>query len=260
MKYEKELYAAIEAGLKAKKVVLDYYHNGFDVEIKSDNSPVTDADKAADKIIREYLGNRFKDYAFLTEESVDNKDRLSNDYVWIVDPVDGTKDFVAKDDEFTINIGLAYKHKVVVGVVVIPAKDLLYYASEGNGAYVFKDGKSTKIHVNDKLTDLTCYTSVFHFTDEEKSLIASHNDRIKHVLPLGSSIKPCYIANGYGEITLRLNDGTKERDTCAFQCIVEEAGGLVLKPDKTPITYNREDVYNRDGYIVINRIENFILK
>lgn len=259
MKYEKELNAAIEAGLKAKKVVLDYYYNGFDVEIKSDNSPVTDADKASDKVIREYLSERFKDYAFLTEESLDDKKRLESDYVWIIDPVDGTEDFVKKDDMFTINIALAYKHKVVVGVVVIPALNLMYYASEGNGAYVFKDGKSTKIHVSDKIENLTCYRSVFHFNEKEKALCEKYKNRITKVEPVGSSIKACYIANGFGEVTLRMSDGTKEWDTAAFQIIVEEAGGLVLKPDRTPITYNREDVYNREGYIVINRIENFIL-
>lgn len=90
MEYEKELNAALEAALKAKEVVLKYYYGGFKVEIKEDSSPVTDADKASDKIIRDYLGARF-DYAFLTEESADSKERLNSDYVWIVDPIDGTK-------------------------------------------------------------------------------------------------------------------------------------------------------------------------
>ena len=93
---------------------------------------------------------------------------------------------------------------------------------------------------------------------KEEETIEKHKDRINHIKKIGSSIKACYIASGLGEISYRMSQGTKEWDTCAFQIIVEEAGGLVLKPDKTPITYNRVDVYNREGYIIINRIENFL--
>jgi 3'(2'), 5'-bisphosphate nucleotidase len=258
MSYQKELNAAIEAAIKAKKTVLDYYHNGFHVEIKSDKSPVTEADKASDKIIRDYLKERFPSYSFLTEESVDDKKRLENDYVWIIDPVDGTEDFVHKDGQFTINIALAYKHKPVVGVVLIPVEDSIYYASEGDGAYKFENGISKRIYVDKKIEDLNIFTSKYHVTDGEKRLIEKLGNRVKNVVPLGSSIKACRIAEGLGELSFRTSDGTKEWDTCAFQAVVEEAGGAVLKFDGTPITYNRDDVYNRGGYIILNRIENFI--
>ena len=258
--WEKELQAAIEAGLLAKEKIMEIYHQKFDVEIKDDNSPVTIADKTADKIIREYLHKAFPTHAFLTEESEDNKDRLSNDFVWIVDPVDGTKDFVARDDQFTTNIALAYKHKVVVGVVIAPALDEVYFASENSGAF-FQKGqqKPLKIHVNDKIDDLTVLTSVFHFNEDERRLIAKHEDKIKHVMKRGSSLKPCAIAHGLAEITYRCSPNTKEWDTAASQIIVEEAGGLFVEPNGNPITYNREDVYNRNGYIVVNRKENILL-
>lgn len=258
--WEKELQAAIDAGLLAKEKIMEIYHQEFDVEIKDDNSPVTIADKTADKIIREYLHKTFPTHAFLTEESEDSRERLSNDYVWIVDPVDGTKDFVAKDDQFTINIALAYQHKVVVGVVIAPALDEIYFASLSNGAFFQKIGeKPVKIHVNDKLDDLTVLTSVFHFNEKEQALIDSHQDKIKHVMKRGSSLKPCAIAHGLAEITYRCSPNTKEWDTAASQIIVEEAGGLFVEPDGSPITYNREDVYNRKGYIVVNRKENILL-
>ena len=257
--WEKELKEAIYAGKKAMEAILKIYHEGFDVEIKEDNSPVTKADKTADSIIREHLHKMFPEYAFLTEESEDDKSRLQNDYVWIVDPVDGTKDFVAHDGGFTTNIALAYKHEVVVGVVVVPVTGEIYYATKGGGAY-HEEGKLTKlIHVNDKTEDLTVLTSVFHFNDKEQALIDKHSDKIKHVGKFGSSIKPCRIAEGLAEITYRMSAGTKEWDTAAFQIIVEEAGGLVLEPNGNRLTYNREDVYNRNGYIVINRKENILL-
>ena len=257
--FKKELDAAIEAGLKAKEKILEIYHTKFDVEIKSDHSPVTLADKMADQMIREILSTRFPTYAFLTEESEDNLERRKNDYVWIVDPVDGTKDFVAKDDEFTTNIALAYKGEVLVGVVLAPALNEYYYATKNEGAFKFSNGKVTPIHVNDKLNNLTVLTSVFHQTENEKAVIVKYHDKIKNVMKVGSSLKACRIAEGLAEITYRLSDGTKEWDTAAMQLIVEEAGGVMVKPNGARITYNREDVYNREGYIIANRKENILL-
>lgn len=257
--WEKELEKAIEAGLLAKEKILEIYEKGFDVEIKEDNSPVTIADKTADQIIKDYLSKAFPTHAFLTEESEDNLERLNNDFVWIVDPVDGTKDFVAHDGGFTTNIALSYKHRLVVGVVIIPVTGEIYYASKDNGAFYLKDGKATRIHVNDKLEDLTCLCSVFHMNAKEEEIIKRHADKIKTVARYGSSLKPCRIAHGLAEITYRISAGTKEWDTAASQIIVTEAGGLFVEPDGSEITYNREDVYNRKGYVVVNRKENILL-
>lgn len=257
--WEKELEKAIEAGLLAKDKIMEIYNQGFDVEIKSDNSPVTIADKTADKIIKEFLANAFPTHAFLTEESEDDLNRLNNDYVWIVDPVDGTKDFVARDGGFTTNIALSYKHHLVVGVVIVPVTGEIYYASKDNGAFYLLDGKSTRIHVNDKDEDLTVLCSVFHMNEKEEQLIKKHNDKIKHVEKFGSSLKPCRIAHGLAELTYRMSAGTKEWDTAASQIIVTEAGGVFVEPDGKEITYNREDVYNRKGYVVANKKENILL-
>lgn len=256
----KELKAAIEAGLLAKDKIMQFYNDGFEVEIKEDDSPVTIADKTADKIINDYLSKLFPTHSFLTEESEDNLDRLNNDYVWIVDPVDGTKDFVAKDGQFTTNIALAYKHEVVVGVVIAPALDQYYYAVKGRGAYFVDENRNeTKIHVNDKLEDLTVLTSVFHLQKAEVELIEKYKGRINRAQKVGSSLKACTIAKGEAEISYRLSPGTKEWDTAACDIIVKEAGGLFVKPDGTNLVYNREDVYNREGYVIVNRKENILL-
>jgi len=257
--FEKELQAAIEAGLRAQKEIMRIYKAGFDVEIKDDNSPVTLADKTADKMIKEYLQNKFPTHAFLTEESLDDLKRLDNDYVWIVDPVDGTKDFVAKDNEFTTNIALSYKHEVVVGVVVIPAQNVYYYALKNQGAFKVENGVTKQIHVNNKREDLTVLSSRFHMSENETNMIKKHEDLIKHVERFGSSLKTCRIAEGLAEISYRLSDGTKEWDTAAMQLIIEEAGGVMLKPNGERIKYNRKDVYNHEGYIVANCKENILL-
>lgn len=258
--FEKELESAIKAGRDAIDVILKVYNEPFDVEIKDDNSPVTKADKMADALIRKELSNSFPNYALLTEESEDDKSRLSNDYVWIVDPVDGTKDFVSRDGGFTTNIALSYKHEAVLGVVVIPLSKEIYYAVKGMGAYkINADGSVARIHVNDKTDNLICLKSVFHSNEKEEEVYKKHSDKIKEIKKVGSSIKACYIAEGKAEISYRMSDGTKEWDTAAFQIIVEEAGGFVLKFDGTKMMYNREDVYNHGGYIILNKKENFLI-
>lgn len=253
------LKSAIEAAKLASVKIMEIYNTPFDVEIKDDNSPVTLADKTADKIIRDYLHSKYPDHAFLTEESEDNLERLDNDYVWIVDPVDGTKDFVARDGEFTTNIALCYKHEIVVGVVMIPATGVIYYACKGKGSFYLSGDELIQMHVNDKVTDLTCFTSVFHHNQAEMDLIEKHKDVITKVEKLGSSIKVCEIAHGTGEITYRMSPNTKEWDTAACQIILEEAGGIFVEPDGKRLTYNREDVYNRNGYIAVNKLENILL-
>jgi len=260
--YERELEVALNAISSVRELILDIYHSAdLGVEIKEDNSPVTRADKAADKKIREILSTAFPLYALLTEESVDDKARLSNDYVWIVDPVDGTKDFVAKNDQFTVNIGLSYKHKAVLGVILIPVTGEIYYGVEGLGAFYLKDKEAepVRIHCNQKTKDITTLVSNFHSNQTEMDMIAKHSDIIKYQRKVGATIKGCLIAKGEAEMSYRFSSNTKEWDTCAMQALVEQAGGYILKFDGTPIRYNREDVYNRDGYIICNRKENFLL-
>lgn len=260
--YEQELKVALTAVNSVRELILDIYNSSdLGVEIKEDNSPVTKADKAADKKIREILSTAFPLYSLLTEESVDDKARLNNDYVWIVDPIDGTKDFVAKNDQFTVNIGLSYKHKAVLGVILIPVSDEIYYAVEGLGAYYLKDKNAApiRIHCNKKVQDVTTLVSNFHSNQTEMDMIRKHSDIIKHQKKVGATIKGCLIAKGEAEMSYRFSSNTKEWDTCAMQILVEEAGGFLLKFDGTPIRYNREDVYNKDGYIICNVRQNFLL-
>ena len=145
--WEQELAAMIKAAKDAEVEIKKIYQTAFKVEIKADKSPVTLADKTADALIRKELGEAFPDYGMLTEESKDTKDRLSKENIWIVDPVDGTKEFVAHNGEFTTNIALAHNHQAVVGVINIPMRGVTYYAIKGQGAFrLEKDGTRTPIH------------------------------------------------------------------------------------------------------------------
>lgn len=252
---------AIDAALLAKIEILKIYKSDFTFTSKSDDSPVTQADQIADEIIRTYLQKKYPLFGFLTEESSDNLSRLNKEWVWVVDPIDGTKDFIAKNDEFTINIALVKHQQVIAGIVMVPALDEVYYAMKDEGAYYYKDGISTRINVNQKLDNLTVLTSRFHLQPEERSLIEKHANKITRVETYGSALKACRIAAGLAEISYRLSSGTKEWDTASSDLIVTEAGGLFIKP-RLPIeryTYNRKDVKNKDGYVILNRIENLYL-
>lgn len=258
--FEQELLAMQKAALDAEEWILKVYHENFEVEIKNDNSPVTAADKGADELIRKELKEKFPTYAFLTEESKDDLARRDNDYVFIVDPVDGTKDFVARDNEFCTNIALAYRGEAVVGVINIPMKNVMYYAIKGQGAYKLEKGKKpVQIHVSDKTNDLACFVSRSFLNEDEKALINSHRDLIKEVIPLGAALKFCYIAEGKGEVSFRISPNTKEWDIAAGDIILSEAGGIMAKPDGSKYGYNRLDVHNKEGYHLANRKENLFL-
>ncbi|MCQ2793897.1 MAG: 3'(2'),5'-bisphosphate nucleotidase CysQ [Bacilli bacterium] len=257
--WEKELAAAINAGELAKRIVLQVYKSPFHVTYKKDKSPVTEADKKSDAVIRKYLHEKFPTHAFLTEESVDDPSRFKNDYVWVIDPLDGTCDFVDKNDEFTINIALVYKHKVVVGVVVVPVTNEIYYASDHGGAFYSINGTVREIHVNRKQKDLKIMISRSHHGKPEEAMIKKYGKLIKTRQEVGAAIKACIIAKGQAELSLRLDDGTKEWDTAAAQIIVKEADGLFVLPNTHQwMTYNRKDVVNRDGYIIANRRSNIL--
>ena len=255
--YEKELEAMINTAKKARDVIMDVYQKGFEIEIKEDDSPVTIADKMSDELIRKELGELFPSYGFLTEESEDTKERLDKEFIFIVDPLDGTADFVTKDDEFAINIALCRNHEIVAGVIAIPAKKEYFYASKGNGAFkIESDGSVHPIHVNDKLTDLTLLVSHRHASKKEIAIYENHRDKVTKLEKVGSSYKSCKVAEGKAELNIKLDAGTKEWDVAPCSIIVKEAGGIFCNPDMSEMKFNREDVYNHDGYCIMNRIEN----
>lgn len=260
MKYRRELNAAIEAGRIARDIVLEIYEGDFEVEIKDDNSPVTLADKKADAAIRAYLAPLFPDYAFLTEEGADDLKRLEADYVWIVDPIDGTKDFIHRDGEFTICIGLSYKGEIVVGVIVVPVANEIYFATKGGGAYaLFTDGSTEKLRVSDKTSNITATRSRYHLKPKDNEYIEKNKDLIANVITYGSTLKAIKIAKGEIELFYRSGPGTKEWDIAAADIIVTEAGGVFIQPDGEKFIYNKADVHNHEGYIIANRKENIRL-
>lgn len=257
MNIEKVLDITKKLAIKAGKEILKIYETDFTIDLKDDKSPLTLADKKANEIIVKGLKQSFYDYAILSEESKNDKSRLTNDYCFIVDPLDGTKEFIKRNGQFTVNIALAYEHKVVMGVIYVPVTKELYYARKGNGAYLetLEDGKVQKLQVTNKLDELVIVGSKSHSSEKEEKLIEENKDKISQTLIAGSSLKGCMIASGQADVYYRFGY-TCEWDTAAMQCIVEEAGGIFRQMDGTEMLYNRENNFNEKGFYVVNRKEN----
>lgn len=251
--WEKELEIAkkvsVEAGLEIMKI---YEQMEVEVEYKADRSPLTAADKASNAIIVRTLREHFPQYAILSEEEKDSLDRLDNDYCFVVDPLDGTKEFLKRNGQFTVNIALAYQHRSVMGVIYVPATGELYYAAEGAGSFrQSSDGKVTKLQVSGQtdVPELKVVMSNSHGCEEMDRLLEKY--QLTHFVKVGSSLKGCMIATGEADIYFRYNP-TMEWDTAAMQCIVEQAGGIFRQMDDTPMLYNREDSLNAKGFYAIN--------
>lgn len=256
--YTRELEVAKECAVLAGKAIMEIYNDVTDmqVEYKDGNMPLTAADKASNRIIVDALKANFPTYAVLAEEEKDNLDRLNNDYCFVVDPLDGTKEFIKRNGQFTVNIALSYKHVSVMGVIYVPATGDLYWAQKDGGAFMQdKAGTVRKLAVSDNtdIPSMKVVMSVSHECEEMLRLLEKY--QFTNFVKVGSSLKGCMVASGAADIYYRYNP-TMEWDTAAMQCIVEEAGAIFRQMDDTPMYYNREDSLNSKGFYIINREEN----
>lgn len=257
MMWMKELEAAKQVAVEAGKAIMDIYNSmDISVEYKSDHSPLTEADKAANRIIVNALKNSFPSYAVLSEEEKDDKTRLHKDSCFIVDPLDGTKEFIKRNGQFTVNIALAYKHESVMGVIYVPVTGKLFYAARGYGSFVESpEEKSRKMSVshNTDISSIRVVMSNSHGCKQMDELIEKY--QFTNLVKVGSSLKGCMIAEDKADVYYRFNP-TMEWDTAAMQCIVEEAGGIFRQMDGTLMTYNRENCVNEKGFYIINHEKN----
>lgn len=263
MMWEKELQTAKEAAVEAGKAILEIYQDTEEmkVEYKADSSPLTRADRAANEVIVKRLRESFPQYAILSEEETEKapKSRLANDYCFLVDPLDGTKEFLKRNGQFTVNIALAYRHRAVMGVIYVPVRKELYFAAEGFGAYrTSADGEERRLTVSNRreISSLRFVISNSHGCREMDDLIEKY--QIRNFVKVGSSLKGCMVAAGEADVYYRFNP-TMEWDTAAMQCIAEEAGAVFCQMDGSPMTYNRENSQNAKGFYLINREENRLL-
>ena len=242
---------------EAGSIIMDIYNTDFSVDYKEDESPLTLADKKANEHIVSALTKKYPEYAVLSEEIKDDKSRISNPYCFIVDPLDGTKEFVKRNGQFTVNIALVYETHPILGVIYVPVTGDLYYASTDEGAFIKSgsDGSVRKLQVSDKTDNLIWVGSKSHSSEKEASLIDAHKDIISETISAGSSLKGCMVAESKADVYYRFGL-TCEWDTAAMQCIAEQSGAIVRQMDGTELVYNRENTLNEKGFYLVNRKEN----
>lgn len=239
---------AIDAGLQ----ILEIYKTDFDVAHKDDNSPLTEADMAAHNTIVSGLATLTPDLPVLSEEStaIPFRERSAWQRYWLVDPLDGTREFVKRNGEFTVNIALIDRQQSVLGVVYTPVSGVLYYAAQGNGAFKQLPGsEAIRVHTRRKPGDSTVVAgSRSHRGDSLNAFLGRIGDY--EIISMGSSLKSCLVAEGRADIYPRLGP-TSEWDTAAAQCIVEEAGGIFTTTDLKPLRYNTKESILNPHFLVI---------
>lgn len=236
------IYKIIEIAKKAGEEILKVYNVDFEVDFKDDKSPLTLADKVSNEIICDGLSKLFPEIPIISEENkeIDYKIRKDWKYCWIIDPLDGTKEFINKNGEFTVNIAFVENGVPILGVVYAPVIDTLYYAKKGEGA--FKNEFSIPIKRNDDLYKVVASKS--HINDETKEYINNIKTKKEiEFISMGSSLKLCLVAEGAADIYPRLAP-TMEWDTAAAHAICIEARKNVYDIDNIPLVYNKEILLN----------------
>jgi 3'(2'), 5'-bisphosphate nucleotidase len=272
------LCKAVNASLRAGDAILEVYDSGFEVDYKADRSPVTEADRRSHAVLLDCLrGVEGRcgpaDIPVLSEEgsSVPYRERSSWPIYWLIDPLDGTKEFIKRRGEFTVNVALIQENRPILGVVYLPAKSALYFAASGLGAYFTGSTplKSLKemcaagapedplagpvrgavrlptVPAEEQTRALRLVHSSSHHSPEEEAFLVRLRAELGEItaVPAGSSLKFCLVAQGDADVYPRFGP-TMEWDTGAGQCIVEQAGGEVRLIGGGRLMYNKEDLRN----------------
>lgn len=236
---------------EAGEAIMKIYAGDIEVEQKEDASPLTLADKASNAVIVERLKYLYPSIPIISEENklLPFEERKGWGLCWLVDPLDGTKEFIKRNGEFTVNIALVDNGQPILGVVYVPAREVTYYALNGAGSFkVSGDGVPEKLTIASYVPGepLRLVGSRSHNTPEMDALVEELKAQYGGVefVPAGSSLKFCLVAEGIAHEYPRLGP-TMEWDTCAGQVVAEEAGAKVLEADSMqPLLYNKENLLN----------------
>jgi 3'(2'), 5'-bisphosphate nucleotidase len=246
----------ISIAKQASDKILTIYNTEFDVTSKEDNTPLTEADMAAHHTITEGLSQLTPDIPILSEESVDISFAVRQQWqrYWLVDPLDGTREFVKRNGEFTVNIALIDNHRAILGVIHTPVSGVLYFASnpdsssQGGAFKQMPDEEPVAIQSRAKQQRVLVAGSRSHRGASLNEFLEKIGDH--EIISMGSSLKSCLVAEGSVDIYPRLGP-TSEWDTAAAQCIVENAGGELLDLSMKPLLYNTKDSLLNPHFLVI---------
>ncbi|WP_172380518.1 3'(2'),5'-bisphosphate nucleotidase CysQ [Vibrio sp. Vb339] len=250
------LPSVIEIARSAGQLILEIYEKkDYEEFTKSDDTPVTSADLAAHKLISKKLSELTPDIPVLSEEAADIslEQRSQWDRYWLVDPLDGTQEFIARSGDFATIIALIEHNKPVMGVVYAPVSGVSYYAYSGKGAWKIPDlNDNVKIKTHrHELPNQSIAMAISRRQDINRITSRMSSAWNYDLVPLGSAaLKACLVAEGAVDCYLRLGP-TGEWDTAATQCIVEEAGGRILSTQLEPLSYNERETLENPNFIVL---------
>jgi 3'(2'), 5'-bisphosphate nucleotidase len=242
---------AVAIARRAGEAILSVYRSEFAVQHKDDRSPLTEADLAAHRVIVDGLGALRPMLPVLSEEaaSVPFAERSTWERYWLVDPLDGTREFVKRNGEFTVNIALIERGEPVLGVVYAPDRGYLTHALRGAGAFLERDGAAPVPMRTTRRGAIARIAGSRSHRDERFDAFAARLGDYE-LLALGSSLKFCLIAEGGADAYLRTGP-TSEWDTAAGQCVLEEAGGRVTTLDGRPLRYNEKDSLLNPDFLAV---------
>ncbi|MCT7528512.1 3'(2'),5'-bisphosphate nucleotidase CysQ [Aliarcobacter cryaerophilus] len=230
--------------LKAGEAIMQIYNKDFSIEYKDDKSPLTEADLKSNELICSELNRLYDNIPIMSEENKQVSYDIRKDwkYYFCIDPIDGTKEFIKKNDEFTVNIALIYKNTPILGVVYAPALDELYWA---DGINSYKNGQKLPLKVNENPEEeLHIVASKSHLSSETQEFIDNLDSKEIEQISKGSSLKLCMVAEGVADIYPRLAP-TMEWDTAAADAIVRCAGKMTYQfENNEPMVYNKKDLLN----------------
>ena len=236
---------ALQAALQGGAAIMEVYATDFSVETKEDHSPLTQADQKANEVIQALLLPTGIPIISEETKTLDYSTRQKWDRYWMVDPLDGTKEFVKKTGEFTVNIGLIKQGIPVIGVIYVPTKKIIFYGSEESGSYMIQlnsspDAQRLSVRTLNKNT-IDIVASRDHAGPAVQKLVVSLPDA--SLKSMGSSLKFCLVASGDADVYLR-DMPTMEWDTAAAHAIVKYAGGEIYTMDGQVLSYNKESLKN----------------
>jgi len=230
---------------EAGNIIRKYFNSNYEVELKHDKSPVTTADIAANNYIEEQLSKLTPDIPRISEESENTsyQERKHWQTFWLIDPLDGTREFVKNRPDFTVNIALVHQQQPILGSIYLPMADQLYYATSGDHSYRQDQANNpSEIHVAKDLESIPRICgSRYHTGESMQTFLNAVGEH--ELIARGSSIKSCLIAEGSAHIYPRFGP-TWEWDTAAAQCIIVQAGGHLTTLDMQALTYNKESLLN----------------
>lgn len=248
-----EIELASTLAREAATIVNTFYVGSSEVRYKSHNEPVTEADRSANLHIVSRIQAAFPEDGILSEESKDNLNRLTKARVWIIDPLDGTKEFIARNGEFSIMIGLAIGGSAVMGVIMQPDPGLLYVGAVNFGAYLYEQGERIPLAVSDQ-TDISRMVMVSSRSHRQQIVDKVRKDlRITRERVSGSvGLKVGLISRQLADLYVHPSPGCKEWDICAPHALLEAAGGQITDCWGNPIVFNKRDVRAHNGLLASN--------